>query len=316
MAEQFEAESPPILRPIPRRPFHINLTPANPIERSDPPEPCWEEPPPFSLDSKQNGFTNTSAETPSFSRVQSIANLTSSTLLGIYSATGYKDDREEAYTPWGTGAQTPARSSIDGRRPSLSALAPARTRRRHSVKHEVKESMSQLQHIISFTTRSVLLFGIGMGYGLLVTHLHNDQRVAPFQLEGIIKPSYDWRYLAFWGIAGVGLGSLLPWVDMIWADYNVPQEKDYFNAKEDNAVAVEEESRQSASQDWNPVVRSIGAFMGIALAIVSQSPFRSSYSCGTNHEFHANIYSSANSHGPQPSKSPSPSPSSTLSSGT
>jgi hypothetical protein len=109
-----------------------------------------------------------------------------------------------------------------------------------------------------------------MGYGVLVIHLHNDQKLAPFQVEGIIKPSYDWHYLMFWGAAGVGLGSLLPWIDTIWKDTTpnpgpVP-EKERLSAADDEDAAS---SAPGLAADWNPVVRSIGAFVGIAFAIVS-----------------------------------------------
>lgn len=107
-----------------------------------------------------------------------------------------------------------------------------------------------------------------MGYGSLVTHLHNDQRLAPFQVEGIIKPSYNWSYLVFWGVAGVGLGSLLPWVDTMWEDTTTEQ----YSEKERHGSVVEDDADSDDSgfaSDWNPVVRSIGAFVGIAFAIVS-----------------------------------------------
>lgn len=109
-----------------------------------------------------------------------------------------------------------------------------------------------------------------MGYGILVTHLHNDRRLAPFQVEGIIKPSYNWSYLVFWGVAGVGLGSLLPWVDTMWEDTALNPE--IASEKDRNSTLEDEETGSSASglaADWNPVVRSIGAFVGIAFAIVS-----------------------------------------------
>jgi hypothetical protein len=126
--------------------------------------------------------------------------------------------------------------------------------------------------IFNIAWRSILLFCFGLGYGLLVTHLHNDQRLAPFQVEGIIKPSYNWKYLVFWGVAGVGLGSLLPWVDTVWEDatpasgFVGTSKKGLESSPADNEAAASLVSGLAA--DWNPVVRSIGAFVGIAFAIV------------------------------------------------
>src|SRR5271155_3379447 len=107
-------DSSHILRPIPRRTFE--LTPAS-TESSILPSPNPERTSTELLDDRDEP-----GHTPS--KTRSILNLTSSTLLGIYSPTGYGGPREDSSTPWGTGAQTPSlRSSIDAgrlRRPSLS----------------------------------------------------------------------------------------------------------------------------------------------------------------------------------------------------
>jgi hypothetical protein len=109
-----------------------------------------------------------------------------------------------------------------------------------------------------------------MLYGLLVRHLHDDRQLAPFQVEGIIKPSYDWRYLVFWGVAGVSLGSLLPWIDTLWEE-TLNNTKDVGSAKKERSSSPdnEEEERKEGilGADWTPVVRSVGAFVGIAYAL-------------------------------------------------
>lgn len=111
-----------------------------------------------------------------------------------------------------------------------------------------------------------------MGYGGLVRHLHDDQQLAPFQVEGLIKPSNNWRYLLFWGIAGVALGSLLPWVDTLFST-SLKGNLEYGNKKSPSpkkTVAPDEEldSNSFLGADWTPVVRSVGGFVGIAFAIV------------------------------------------------
>jgi len=113
-----------------------------------------------------------------------------------------------------------------------------------------------------------------MLYGLLVRHLHDDRELAPFQVGGIIKPSYDWKYLVFWGLAGLGLGSLLPWVDTLWEER---MEGTTMQSNRGRSKSPEEEKTDSLDinetlgLDWTPVVRSVGAFVGIAYAIVSYS---------------------------------------------
>jgi len=226
------SSSPPIYRPAPRRPFEHASIP------QQPPSPLLSPARPD--------------ETPS--RTHSIMNLTSSTLLGIYSPTGYSEDRDEPSTPWGTGAETPnpAVEFPTYRKKSAAPLPPV---------------PSGISTVLSLGIRSITLFGLGMLYGLLVRHLHDDQQLAPFQVEGIIKPRNDWRYLAFWGVAGVALGSLLPWVDTLWED-NFESPSTLKGVRE-GTPEKEEELNSSGlfGADWTPVIRSVGAFVGIAFAI-------------------------------------------------
>jgi len=233
--------SPRILRPTPRRPFDNN---------------AGVQQPPSPLLTPSNNHELLGAPSSPVSRTQSILNLTSSTLLGIYSSTGYQsDERDEPSTPWGTGAETP---TSDQASPLV---------RKRTTTHPTPASISSV--IFSLGLRSMLLFCMGMLYGLLVRHLHDDRQLAPFQVEGIMKPSSDWRYLVFWGVAGVALGSLLPWIDTLWED-TFESSKGLGSARE-RSVSPDSEEEESNNgvlgADWTPVVRSVGAFVGIAYAI-------------------------------------------------
>lgn len=72
----------------------------------------------------------------------------------------------------------------------------------------------------------------------------------------------------------VALGGLTPWVDVFWEDV-LRVEKDAFKSHEskktDTKSQEDEEDLASPAAalgaDWNPIVRSIGAFVGIAFAI-------------------------------------------------
>lgn len=72
----------------------------------------------------------------------------------------------------------------------------------------------------------------------------------------------------------VALGGLTPWVDIFWEDV-LRVEKDAFKSNDrigSDAKFQEDDEAPGASPtalgaDWNPVVRSIGAFVGIAFAI-------------------------------------------------
>lgn len=245
------SSSPKIHRPKPRRPYESTSSFTN-----QPPSPHLSPSYPD--------------DTPS--RTHSILNLTSSTLLGIYSPTGYQPSTDFDYsqpsTPWGTGAETPRTNSISDPVPvPIRRTAPAPAPPPSSTRSTVS----------ALALRGVLLFGIGMGYGVLVRHLHDDRQLAPFQVEGIIKPRNDWRYLVFWGVAGVCLGSLMPWVDTLFSPASPAEEASSYGEKRATSSAAEKEQVEEESglfgADWTPVVRSVGAFVGIAYAIVCLPPF-------------------------------------------
>ncbi|KHO00766.1 INSIG domain-containing protein [Metarhizium album ARSEF 1941] len=266
-------DGPQLVRPIPRRPFDMNLSSATPpgddlADYDDPSQASFGS----GLDFSSPRFLHPNFERAesavSLSRPQSIINLTSSTLMGIYSvaASDSRDrlfnDNDEPDTPWGTGAHTPIR------RPSVNEATYELMRdrshfpRRYSsfgpyaqVEHAV--SYSTFDSVTSLTFRGTLLFLLGLGYGALVTRLHNEQsHLPPIPDDSILKPGNNWRYLAFWGVAGVGLGSLLPWFDRLWDNI--------FGSEGDNVV---DDSRAGPGTDWALVVRAIGAFVGIIFAI-------------------------------------------------
>lgn len=244
--------TPPILRPIPKRPYQTQQQPASPLLSPQSPD-----------------------DTPS--RTHSILNLTSSTLLGIYSPT-FSGEGGEASTPWGTGAQTPRTQSFASF-PSISGSLPSSPPVKRTISHQsYHQPASKRTVALALGLRGILLFVTGMGYGLLVRHLHTDRKVANFQVEGIIKPRNDRRYLLFWGVAGVVLGGALPWVDGFFsaseeeeaaAKYSRDQSRSGFQGKKEVGDDKEE---GILGADWTPVVRSIGAFVGIAYAIVCLFP--------------------------------------------
>lgn len=190
--------------------------------------------------------------------------MTSSTLFGIYQPTGFATDREEPSTPWGTGAETPADSrhtSFDIQRAGIPDLVDGpngiKKRRRSTAQqlHAYRRPRKGLKgYWLPLVGRAVSLFVAGVLYGLLVTHLHDRQSIAPAKVD--INRS-SWAYLAMWGAAGVLLGEALPWLDTLWAE-------------EDQEEVIEEDQDRKALRSlrtWNDVVRSVGVFVGVAYAI-------------------------------------------------
>ncbi|KAK4561173.1 hypothetical protein LTR86_005128 [Recurvomyces mirabilis] len=204
-------------------------------------------------------------------RTKSILNLTSSTLFGIYQPTGYATDREEPSTPWGTGAETPVdtspKASFDFTRTKLPDVSEKRMsngnlkrRRRSTITPATAHRRPRRgfkRYFVPLAARLFTLFGIGALYGVLISHLHDKQEIAPVKVEGMNRQS-GW-YLVTWGIAGVLLGEALPWVDRWWSA----------SSDDSDIEDMDEQPRQSGrgSGDWLDVVRAIGAFVGVAFAI-------------------------------------------------
>ncbi|KAH7002034.1 insulin-induced protein-domain-containing protein [Ilyonectria destructans] len=259
-------DGPTILRPIPRRPFGLNLTtPTPPDEDSSPATPA-----PSDLANLR--FLQPTPEPLSLTRPQSFLNLTSSTLFGIYSPATPSardrvfDDRDELDTPWGTGAQTPIkRPSVDEATYELMRDRSHPVRRRSSFRPtEPPVQFAPPPSLMSLALRGLLLFLLGVGYGVLVTttRFHSGAgNLASFK-DGMIRPAYNWAHLAFWGVAGVALGALLPWFDRVW--------EESFGEGEDDVVVVEKDGDikdLGSSTDWALVIRAVGAFVGIVFAI-------------------------------------------------
>ncbi|KAK2753567.1 hypothetical protein FQN54_007344 [Arachnomyces sp. PD_36] len=237
------------LRPRPnRRAFDL---PPPSAESSAPPSPYPEQQPTLDLPESNNKDKDDGLS----SRSRSVQNLTSSTLFGIYSPTAFDGgssiggggSRDELNTPWGTGAQTPSR-----RQAGIESIPEmTSTTTTHFPSHQSPHRQPRTG-VLSMVMRSSMLFGFGVAYGVIVTHFHDSPTLAPVRVEGIQRLHGSWEYMVFWGVAGILLGSLLPWWDTVW---------------EGGRGRKGEERRRGGVADWYAVVRSVGAFVGIAFAI-------------------------------------------------
>ncbi len=259
-------DGPPLLHPKPRRAYDLTPTSTNSSTSSSP---------------SRRPSDSSRYEPESFaekaSRSRSILNLTSSTLFGIYTpaASGFETNRSDPPTPSGNGALTPG-ANIDDRPPIVGTYltAPPRVVDLQPHPHET----GFWGKLVPRSERIALLFLFGMAYGAIITHLRDTQHVVPvrFDLRGI--EHHSWGYLAGWGGIGVFLGALFPFLDILWEEL-FENSKDVFPS---NSSPVRPSSPQGAGRDevlpaglgsglgadWIPVVRGIGAFIGIAFAIV------------------------------------------------
>lgn len=245
-------DSPRILRPRPRRVFDV--TPAS-NESSEPVTPAEASNPDLLNPNPQDGETNST----SVSRTGSILNLTSSTLYGIYKPTAFDSYRDES-SPWGTEAHTPA--SEYPPEPSQQEAVKTATDPRQFALRRTRSRLSQGLFrgvILPQAMSSALLFGFGIVYGVITINLHDNHWITPVKLENVHY--YDsWQYLGFWGLAGIALGNVLPWLDG-WRDRELEE-------ADRTKRARSEDSDQERTPSWVAVARSVGAFVGIAFAMV------------------------------------------------
>lgn len=283
-----EEHHTPLLKPLPRRPFELSSSSNDSSAHSSPYIGS------ASFDDTHLEPPGASPSHADVSRTRSILNLTSSTLFGIYGPTagtaGSTHDASQPPTPWGTGAETPSRerngSLDDCRRPSLDLSRVrtnnaaeierrlllgddqrgARRKTRSPVSPQTPHHVpgSRAHAVLQAVVRVTVLFVFGVAYGALVAHLQDDRHIAPVEVRGFNRAG--WGYLMFWGLAGVGIGNLLPWVDSTWDGVNstpLPE----VDEREDRGPR----KRGLAGVEWSDVVRGVGAFVGVAFAIVSAS---------------------------------------------
>ncbi|KAK6536047.1 hypothetical protein TWF281_000293 [Arthrobotrys megalospora] len=269
--------SPPLYKPTPRRGFILgdNFDPSP----TDTPTNELLNPTNAETTGPSNGTITPSG--PLSKRSQSIRNLTTSALFGIYGPSAYDS---VPGTPGATRHSSTANllanatgsvptsptnefSGSDGSTlPSRRSRPLSNLSRHHSTRKDARNG-----GVIRQLGRLMLLFSAGASYGFIISRLHDQSHIAPVKVQ-VERDTPG--YLAFWGFAAVVLGSLLPWVDGIWEDYvwesgSSDDDDGKKSGKEGNgsAAAVVVGEEREVTPGWNPAVRSIGAFVGIAYAI-------------------------------------------------
>ncbi|KAK5943349.1 hypothetical protein PMZ80_004356 [Knufia obscura] len=227
-------------------------------------------------------LSNRSDRSPPPSRTRSILNLTSSTLLGIYSGATDGGRAEELNTPWGTGTQTPAeRPSMDADRLQIreALQVPSFPFKGDSTKrpsmHKARRTGFR-QYYAPLVAQTVMLFGFGMGFGSLITHLHKTQQITTMPVP--TSSANSQYYQIAWGIMGVVLGNVLPQIDTFFDDEEAianglaakPQQ--YQHIRSLSSASQSGKERPSLADSglgpmWHSAVRSAGAFVGIAFAL-------------------------------------------------
>ncbi|KAI1409535.1 insulin-induced protein-domain-containing protein [Hypoxylon sp. FL1857] len=300
MSDSQGGSGPPLLRPVPLRPFEVNRTePTPPPEDDDSsaaPAPRSAHPPTLNLDYMNSrlldaGAADSAPGSASISRTQSVNNMTNSTLYGIFytqarltkdKANGNGGDVNagdnpstpwRTGTPWGTGAETPAKNvAADNPFFEISKERAQPTRRRSSLHPLVRpQPQSIFQRAFYLSSRGLLLFGLGVLYGILVAQLRDRRHPkGTLQMDGVLhgaSDGYDWRDGAFWGTLAIAMGSLLPWFDSIWERVFGSGDEAIETAAEHSMHGDDVGKEPAGSTEWALAVRGIGAFVGIAFAI-------------------------------------------------
>ena len=259
------ADTNTILKPIPQHGWQITPASSNPSRQPSPPQ---------DPDSPSADRSNTTAP----SRTRSILNLTSSTLFGIYSPNGPDSaptEISQVNTPWGTGAMTPSTPASpsssyldDKRSPTIGAFERPDLRQKPR-NHPIRKPLFAAT-ILPLILRIILLFLSGIAYGTIVSYLHENKALTPVKIEGIRR--HTWTYLIYWGLASVAMGTILPGLDFLFegrsTDQRIPREPSTRREKPPRESVVESEE-VNEKVEWFPNVRGVGAFIGIAYAIVS-----------------------------------------------
>lgn len=248
-------EQPRVLRPRPRRPFEL---PSN--ESSQPSTP----PADGSTNNNAADFLEVKNHDLASQRTGSLLNLTSSTLLGIFSPTAFESPRDDS-SPWGTEVQTSGERSAEDLRyqppPTTQPERPGSSGKKHLRRHHGVGDV-----FLPLVLKSSLLFVCGVVYGTIMAHLHENHWITPVKLELIDRSS--WRYLGLWGVGGVALASVLPWLDTLFENATSGGTGRGETANGYPKAGKSKDDHRQASR-WTLAVRSIGAFVGIAFAMVS-----------------------------------------------
>ncbi|KAN0075674.1 Insulin-induced protein (INSIG) domain containing protein [Elaphomyces granulatus] len=240
-------ESSELLRPRPRRPFELSPPSNDSSQPSTPSVPSTEPTNNAELLDIKGDF--------GASRTGSVMNLTSSTLFGIYSPTAFEGPRDES-TAWGTETPPIPRLREDLRAAGIQATSDQHPRERKVL---VRRPHSLGRLFFLSLLKSVLLFVFGVTYGTIMAHLHENHWITPVKMEVIDGDSP--RYLGLWGIGGVALGSVLPWLDSWW------EGSDHASKQSSRGPQGHQHGDPRSSSRWSSSVRSIGAFVGIAFAM-------------------------------------------------
>lgn len=200
-------------------------------------------------------------------KTRSILNLTSSTLFGIYSGTSDGGSIEPS-TPWGTGAQTPShRKSMDGYLPEEPLITWSGGDQPKSTQRSRTRRVGFRGYYLPLALQTALLFAFGAGYGSIVTHLHKTQQITPVPVPGAERNA-NYYHLA-WGLFGIVVGNGLPLVDEWLEDADEPPNEKQTGHRRTNSGSSDHGREDSLGPMWYSAVRSVGAFVGIAFAMVS-----------------------------------------------
>ncbi|EHK17046.1 uncharacterized protein TRIVIDRAFT_117849, partial [Trichoderma virens Gv29-8] len=289
-------DGPPLFRPVPRRPFVFDLKCSTPTpqiitppqdDESDSEEQRLEDEillARFRRDLLKTGFLglrpseDSPPDSPTFlTESRSTADLNSSTLAGIYDCSDQEDvfngadDGEELHNPWGTGAGSPVKRRESVSRATYELMRDRSRRQSHASAAESsrsKQSTTPASRALWLASRALVLFVLGAGYGVLVTHLHREQGLLQLPDAGNGMPQYNGSYTAMWGfaLAGVGMGALQPWVDGEW-DGVFGCDGDEAEVESVESLHDEDEEQSLLETDWALVMRAIGVFVGVAFAV-------------------------------------------------
>ncbi|KAK4461910.1 insulin-induced protein-domain-containing protein [Cladorrhinum samala] len=165
----------------------------------------------------------------------------------------------------------PTYQIIKARRESFARPRPSFSGSSSSL--HAQQGISMTQHHDSTSSvilRSAVLFTLGVGFGVLVTHLPSQQSAGP------ASASASALSLPFWGTSALVLGLLLPKFDTYFSSAGGSSPRKAGDAERPTTTTTTTTTTMSTTTaatatttttDWPLLVRSVGAFIGIMFAI-------------------------------------------------
>jgi hypothetical protein len=197
-----------------------------------------------------------------------------STLYGIYGRAAWGDDNRdtnEIEHSNGSTPTTPSQTSLL-RRLNVDAGDYTSRKRAEQILKEIyireelyASSMSPSTRLLALAARALLLFVLGVGYGIVIRKWGGSPAQETFTSQYTFSAhGFGWPHVILWGLFGVGFGSMIPLFDS-FLESRRPEKKGIPPRRLESPLPPKEETHVS---NWMLVVRGVAGPVGVAYGVV------------------------------------------------